>query len=439
MGPVQDSKPQLERALGLASTFFMVTGAVIGSGVFLVASDIAKSVSNPFWGLSTWVVAGSISFMGGLIFAELGTRFPSAGGQYVYFKEAIHPLLGFLFGWTLIFVIQAGSIAAVAIAFARFFERSVSLPISQPAMASLAVMGLTGLNCLGIRKGAAFLDGITFAKIVGIIILALMGVYFPSQISQPLSIGSLPSASAYGVAMIAAFWAFDGWNNLGFVAGEVRNPRRNIPMAMGLGIFAITTLYILANLTYLKFLSIDSIAASSFVAADAAKQILGDRGVAWAALFVSLSALGCANGMILAGARVIYAMAADNKFPQLFATLTPKNHSPNNALMGQMVWTLLLVWSGTYDQLFTYVVFAAFIFYALAGLALILVRVKRLSHVSEIYLSPLFPILPSLYILFCIAFMTNALIEKPVESLAGLGLVCLGIPAYFYFSRTTNR
>ena len=435
VGPMEKQNVKLERALGLASTFFVVTGSVIGSGVFLVATDIANAVPGPYWGLSTWIVAGTISFLGGLIFAELGTRFPNAGGQYVYLKEAFHPLLGFLFGWTLILVVQAGSIAAVAIAFARFFASGVSFPVHSQWLASVAVVLLTSLNCLGIKKGVGFLDGITAIKILAIIALALCGLFFSGAGGADLASTGFPRASSYGVALIAAFWAFDGWNNLGFVAGEVKNPRRNIPLGLGFGIVAITVLYLFANLTYFKFLTMDQIAGSQFVAADAARQILGENGTALAALFVSLSALGCTNGLILSGARVIYAMAKDRKLPALFAELNPKTHSPNKALIGQMVWSLILVWSGSYDQLFTYVVFAAFIFYGLSGLAIFPLRKKNPSPGADVYLVPGYPVLPAVYAVFTLAFTINALIEKPLESLAGLALVLLGVPAYWYYEK----
>jgi APA family basic amino acid/polyamine antiporter len=431
--------PHLERVLGLRSTFFIVTGSVIGSGVFLVASDIANAVSSPFWGLSTWVVAGFISFLGGLIFAELGTRFPKAGGQYVYLSEALHPLFGFLFGWTLILVVQAGSIAAVTIAFARFFSYAVEVPLSEPVIASVAVVGLTAINFLGIRKGAVFLDTITAIKILAILTLAAMGLFFPGQATGASLPSLVPSGASFGVALIAAFWAFDGWNNLGFVAGEIRKPKRAIPLGLGLGIIAITMLYILVNLTYFKFLSVENIAGSSFVAADAVGQMLGPRGVAITALLVAISALGCAHSMVLTGARVIYAMARDGRLPKGLARLNPRNHSPNAALFAQMVWTLVLVWSGSYDQLFTYVIFAAFLFYGLSVVALFVLRRKPLPPGQEVYLTPFYPILPILYLLFTVVFTLNALIEKPWESIAGLGLVALGIPAYWYFTRHQRR
>lgn len=435
-GVISEQSVKLDRALGLWSTFFIVTGAVIGSGVFLVTTDIALAVKSPAWGLSTWVVAGTISFVGGLVFAELGTRFPNAGGQYVYLKETFHPLLGFLFGWTLILVIQAGSIAAVGIAFARFFERAVAVPLSHQMVASILVVGLTLLNLLGVRKGAAVLDGITAVKILAILALAACGVFFSST-GGAISTWEVPSGASYGVALIAAFWAFDGWNNLGFVAGEVKNPRRNIPLGLGLGIAAITTLYVMANLTYFKFLSMDAIASSTFVAADAAREILGDKGVAVASLLVSLSALGCANAMVLAGARVIYAMAADGKLPRGLSLLHPTTRSPNNALLAQMVWTLVLVWSGSYDQLFTYVVFAAFIFYGLSALAIFVLR--RRPTPGDVYLMPLYPILPGLYVLFTVVFCLNSLVERPVESLAGVMLVALGIPVFWFVTRRPSR
>lgn len=448
----EQNQPQLIRGLGFYSSLSVVMGAVIGSGVFLVASDITKSVGSPFWGLSAWVVAGLVSFIGGLIFAELGAMYPKAGGQYVYLREAFHPLVGFLYGWCLFLVIQAGSIAAVAIAFSNFLSKLIPLSVVELKIyASLIIVALSVLNAQGLAKGSKFLDWITSFKVIALLAISGIGllVYFmgsgtelfdaylasPEGISARGEINLANSQwgmSEYGIALIAAFWSFDGWNNLSFVAGEIKDPKKNIPRAFGFGILIITLLYLVVNLAYHALLPLDVIANSSNVAATWAQVVGGSTGVKIMALLISASALGCVNGMILAGARVVYAMSVDRTFPKIFGNLHPKKRSPNAALYLQMAWTLVLVWSGTYDQLYTYVVFAAFLFYGLAGLGLLRLR-KTAANIERPFRVPFGPLLPVLYVLFIVAFCANALVEKPFESLAGVGLVALGIPFYLFF------
>lgn len=452
--PDIDGGTGLIRGLGFFSSVSVVMGAVIGSGVFLVASDMAKSVGSVGWGLSAWVVAGLVSFIGGLIFAELGAMFPRAGGQYVYLKEAFHPLVGFLYGWCLFAVIQCGSIAAVAIAFSNFLSQLVPLSATELKIyASLAIAALSILNAQGLAKGSKFLDWITSFKVLALAVIALIGagIYFSGMgetllsrfLQDTESANSLTGESLakvnwnfsdYGVALIAAFWSFDGWNNLSFVAGEIKNPKKNIPRAFGVGILLITLLYVVVNLSYSALLPLSMIANSSNVAATWAQVVGGPTGVKVMSLLIALSALGCVNGMILTGARVVYAMSADRSFPSVFAKIHPTKRSPNAALYLQMIWTLVLVWSGTYDQLYTYVVFAAFLFYGLAGYGLLRLR-KKAPKLERPFRTPLTPILPLFYVLFIVAFCANAAIEKPVESLTGVAIVALGLPIFLFFKR----
>jgi APA family basic amino acid/polyamine antiporter len=364
--------------------------------------------------------------MGGLLAAELGTYFPQAGGPYVYLREAIHPLVGFLYGWTLVLIIQTGSNAAVAIGFATFASEIVPLsPIQIKLWATSAIFFLTAINCLGVKKGAGLLDAVTSLKVLAMA-LFIGGVFFLPPASHEDTSASTFQLSSYGIALIAVFWAFDGWNNVTFVAGEIKNPRRNLPWALFIGIAVVTLLYFLMNFSYYKILSVPQIVESNFVAADTARLSLG-QGTVWAmTILVVLSCFGCVNGGVLTGSRVIYAMARDRALPEFLATLHPKTGAPQISLLAQGVWTTLLIWSGTYDQLFTYVVFAACVFYTLSAVAVFQLRKAKAGE--NIYTSPFYPILPLVYGLAMGAITLNALIERPLESLAGLGILALGVP-----------
>lgn len=428
-------KATLNRTLGLTSAVCLVAGAVIGSGVFLVASDIMGAVPSPAAGLSVWVVAGLLSLLGGLTFGELGAMYPGAGGQYVYLREAFGPLPAYLYGWSCFWVIQAGSIAAVAIAFAQYFSSFVPMgPVGVKLVASLVILLLTGLNSLNVEKGAAVLDAVTGAKALALVAIGAAGFFLP--VSGGLSGSWTFSAPSYGVALIAAFWAYDGWNNVTFVAGEIKEPQRNVPLALAMGLAGVTLLYFFANLTYLRLLPVEAVAASKVVAADAARVFGGDAAARLMSAVVLMSTFGCVNGMILAGPRVTYAMAEDGRLPAWLSFIHPRWRVPTNALLVQGVWSILLVWSGRYDQLLTYVVCAAFIFYGLTGAGVLALRRSK-PDLARPYKVPLYPVLPAAYVLFCAAFVANSFREKPFEAVAGAGLVLLGIPAYKLFKRAS--
>lgn len=423
---------KLVRGLGLVSAIAVAAGSVIGSGVFLVAADINQRVPETLPALSVWLTAGVLSLIGGLIFSELGAAFPQAGGQYVYLRRAFGPLFGFLYGWTLILVIQAGSIAAVAVATGKFLSKMVSLDDFQiKLVAAFVCAGLTLLNSLEVKKAARVLDALTIFKV-----LAILGVA-----SLVFAGGSAPAPSApagftlsdYGVALIAAFWAYDGWNNLSFMAGEVSNPKRNLPLGTALGVGIVVAIYLAVNFVYTRVMAPAELAASSFVAADAVTRLVGASAVPAIVLLVVISSLGCVNGLVLCGARVIYAMANDGLLPRVLGKVNSR-HSPSPALIAQLVWSIALIASGTYDQLFTYVVFAAFAFYGLTAVALIRLRLTE-PELERPYRVPFYPWLPAGYLIFTIAFTANAIVEKPKEAAAGLAIILLGIPFYYFYGK----
>jgi len=435
---------RLVRALGLISASNVVIGCTIGSGVFLVATDISKSVASPWAALSVWVVAGLLSLVGGLVFAELGAIFPAAGGQYVYIKEAFGPLPGFLYSWTWTLVILPGMMAAIAVGFAQF--ASGVWPMSQGqanVVASVAIAFLTLINLWGVKKGASLLDFLTSIKVLALVAFAAAGLFFFGRaagshpLSNPSSIQHF-TFSKYGVALIAAFWAYDGWNQLSQVAGEIKNPQRNVPLASFGGIVTVMVLYVACNLTYFRVLGADRIIATQSVGAETARMLWGSIGGRGIEFIMILSALGCLNGTLMAGARVTYAAAESGNFPTFLGYVHPRYKVPTGALVFQMIWAILLVWTGRYDQLYTYVISASFIFYGLTAASLIWLR-RKLPRLERPYRLPFYPWLPLAYLLFTVAFVVNSFVERPRESLIGFGIVLVGIPAYYFFTGPRMR
>jgi len=435
MEPPAPPGGELVRGLGTGSAFAVVVGAVIGSGVFLVATDIRATVAAPIWGVVVWIAAGLLSLIGALTFAELGGRLPGTGGQYVYLREAFGPPIAFLFGWTLFLVIQAGSIAAVAAAFARVLAELVPLSASeQLAVAGAVIAASTGVHLLGVRRGGLVLDVLSALKVAALVGLGVAGLVLSDRGIPDLSAAPAPGAAPFGVALIAAFWAYDGWNNVGYLAGEVRDPRRSVPLAMIGGIGIVGVLYVLVNLAIHLTLAPDELARSTQPAVDAATRLVGSGAATAILLAILLSTLGCVHSLVMAGARVPYAMAKDGVVPAVLVRLSPRTRAPSAALLLQMAWSLVLAASGTYEQLFTYAIAASFVFYGLCAIGVIVLR-RRAPEAQRAFSVPLYPWVPIAYALFCAAFVLNACIEKPLASLAGLGIVAAGVPAYVWFTR----
>jgi APA family basic amino acid/polyamine antiporter len=428
-------EPKLTRTLNLGSSISIVTGSVIGSGVFLVGSDIAKQVADPWAALSVWLVAGFFSLIGGLIFAELGAHSPEAGGQYHYLRKGFGPLMGFLFAWTHTLILLPGTLAALAVGVATFSQSFLDMsPTLKSVFASFVLLLLTLLNLFGLKKASAVLDVLTVVRIV-----ALVGIVFgaylffsPTQstLAPVLSQTHSWSWAKYGIALIAAFWAFEGWNGLSQVASEVKNPKKNIPIASFVGILIPLLLYLGVNAAFMRVLGSEKLALSSFAGSDSALLIWGPVGALIISALVVLSTLGCLNSTVITGSRVIYAGGADRVFPKFLGFVHPKFNVPSHALWLQFILAAALIWTKSYDQLFTYVICAAFLFYALCALALIVIR-KREGAKIQTYKVPFFPLLPMLYIAFILLFVGNAFLERPYESVIGAVIVIAGIPVYF--------
>jgi len=426
--------PQLLRALGWWEATAIVIGIMIGTGIFIVPADITRAMGSKDAALSVWAVAGLLSLFGALSFAELAAMMPQAGGQYVYLREAYGPLVGYLCGWSFFIAAQTGGISVLAVGVAEYANEFLPLtPGEQKAAAAASIALLTAINYLGVSEGGAVQSILTGLKVGAIAVIILLGYVLVRGLPAGPATLAAPTGhrfvASFGVAMVGAFWAFEGWNCCTFAAGEVERPERNVPLALILGTGAVIAIYVALNLVYYHVLPMDQVARSSRVGADAAVRIFGRTGSYLVSLLIIISTLGSLNGSILAAPRVYYAMAKDGLFFRWCARVHPRFHTPHVALFMQGVWAIALVAAGTYEQLFTYVIFAAFVFYALTALAVVVLRRTR-PEASRPYRVFGYPFVPIIFVLGSGWFLVNTLIEKPVE--AGCGGVMLGIGILVY-------
>ncbi len=449
----------LVKGLGLVSSTTLVVGSMIGSGIFIVAADISRQVQSPGLLIMTWVITALMSLSAALSYGELAAAMPKAGGQYVYLREALGPLSGFLFGWTMFLVIQTGTIAAVAVAFAKYtgvFFPGISagnylvgagkLGITTQQLTAIAVIVLlTWVNTRGLRQGAIVQVVFTTAKTAALVALIAAGFLagrHPEAVQANFTdfwrntSFSFTTMQVVGVAMVGALFSSDAWNNVTFTAGEVRNPRRNLPLSLAMGVIIVSVLYISCNFVYLNVLTLSQIqhAPEDRVATAAAGAILGPIAAKLIAGAIMISTFGCINGLILSGARVYYTMALDGLFFQRAGRLDPRTHTPSFALIMQGAWTILLTLSGQYNELLNYVIFAVLLFYILTIVGLFVLRRTR-PGMERPYRAIGYPVLPALYILSAGIIDVLLLFYQPQFALPGLVIVLLGVPVYYLWRK----
>jgi APA family basic amino acid/polyamine antiporter len=450
----EDTRSGLIQGLGLLDATTIVMGSMIGSGIFIVSADIARQTCSPGLLMMTWVVTALMTLTAALSYGELAAMMPRAGGQYVYLREAFGPLSGFLYGWTLFLVIQTGTIAAVAVAFARY--TAVLIPwfsgdhwlvrfgrlgfSTQHALAIAVLVFLTWLNTQGLRTGAVVQNVFTIAKTGSLIALAGLGLLFRNPEAAARNFSDFWAGAEWGwtavrlvgVAMVGSLFSSDAWNNVTFTGEEVRNPRRNLPLALGLGVSAISLLYLATNFSYLNLLPLEAIqtASEDRVATAAVAVVLGPVAVQVMAVAIMISTFGCMNGMILAGARVYYAMARDGLFFRKVARIDPKRRTPAVSLAVQCAWACLLTLSGTYSDLLDYVIFAVLLFYMLTIAGIFVLR-RRRPDIDRPYRAVGYPLIPALYIAAAGLIEVLLLLYKPDYTWPGLIIVLLGIPVYY--------
>ena len=430
--------PQLKQNLTLFDMTMIATGSVIGSGIFLTPAIIARALPSPLWILLVWIIGGLLALTGALTFAELGAMMPQAGGVYVYLSETYGKLIGFLYGWVYFLVVNTGGVAALGIAFATYFGYFV--PLTSFGIKLIAISGilfLTAINVYGVKTGAIFSDLFTVLKLAGIVGLILVGFGWgssgTSNFTAPL--GHLPDglSGALAVAMVGVIWSCGGWQHATFTAGEAKNPGRTVPIGMIIGAGIVTVVYLLTNIAYLWLLSPSEIAASPHVAADAVARVVGPIGGSLIALAIFISTFGTAGIYTLTAPRIYFAMARDRIFFKKIAEIHPKYRTPAFSIIFQSCWAIILIWFwGTFENLISYVVFTDAIFFALTAVAVLILR-KRLPEKKRPYKTFGYPITPLFFISINVWFVLSTLIEKPAQSLAGLGFLLLGIPVYYFW------
>jgi APA family basic amino acid/polyamine antiporter len=456
--------PALERRLGLFSATAIIVGSMVGSAIFIAPSIMAGYVATPGTWLGLWLVAGALTLLGALSYGELCAMLPHAGGQYVFLREAFGPLVAFLYGWTLFLVIQTGFNAAVAIAFAKFLggvglrcgEADVVLTIgpftlSRAQVVAVAVIAfLSWVNARGVREGALLQNVFTVLKVGALALLALVCfgsgrgslAHFSPVVGTELGKNGaeLGLLAAIGVAMSKALFAYDAWNTVTFAAEEIRDPHRNLPRALVAGTAVTMLAYTAACAGYLYVLPIDRMAgiAENRVAADVAGTILGGAGVTLVSIAILVSTFGCVNGLILGGARVLFAMARDGLFFPAAARVDPVRHTPRGALLLQGLWSAVLALSGSYDRLLTYVTFASLAFNALTVVGLLVLRRTR-PLLARPYRTWGYPVTPAIYLAGAAFFVTYIFVGDSRDACSGLALVALGLPAYAIFRRQHAR
>ena len=451
----------LVRQLGLFDSTMIMVGIVIGSGIFVSTGIMAASIPSLSLMLVAWIAGGLFTLAGAFTYAELGAAMPKAGGQYVYLREAFGDLTAFLFGWVTFFVYLAGGIAGLAAAFAEYFGRFVpslstarilasfdlsvvgfEIPFSLSAgqLVGVAVIALLSVvNYLRVSFGSGLQNVLTVIKIGTLLALVVGGFALGNVADIDLSINPTGASAGalltgFGLALVAVFWAFDGWNNVTYVAGEIRQPGRNIPRTLILGAVCVSGLYILVNLAYFSALGLEEMAGVVTVAEKATSALLGDSAGALVAAAVVVSIFGAINGSIIVGPRVYFAMARDGLFFKRVAEVSQKNGTPGFAILAQAIWTSVIVMSGTFDQILTFTMFVAIAFWILAAGAVFVLRKKR-PDLPRPYRTWGYPVVPAVFILASAGVMLSILIERPVESFAGIALTALGLPAYFFWKR----
>lgn len=458
-----NKKTELVRGLSLTAAVMIAAGSMIGSGIFRKPSVMAQQLGSPELLIIIWIAAGLITFIGALVNAEIAGMIDATGGQYVYFRKMYGDFTAYLYGWSILSVIQTGSQAAIAYAFAEYVGYFVKYPelskawsdfafyiplagnihpfadFGTKAVAILCTIFLTGVNYIGVIFGGVVQTIVTYIKIFAILIIASLLLFFGSgSFSNIYSGFSIPEQtitsfiSVVGLAFAGAFWAYDAWNNVTFVSGEVKNPQRNVPLGLLYGTLIVIGVYVFVNIAYLYVLPIDVMAKSPLVAATAAEKIFGTNGGSIISIIVIISTFGALNGSILATARVPFAMAKAKLFFGSLGKVHPKFGTPHVSLLVQGIWSCVLVLSGSFDTITDYVIFAAWLFYMLGAFGVFILR-KKMPDAPRPYKVWGYPYTPAIFVLFAFLFLINSVVSDTENAMMGLILVLSGLPIYFFW------
>jgi APA family basic amino acid/polyamine antiporter len=467
---MEDKKQgQLVRSLGLFSVFLLTVSSVIGSGIYKKVAPMSEALGSPSLVMVAWILAGVITICGALSNAEVAGMLADSGGEYVYFKKIYNRFFAFLFGWSNFTAIRSASAASIAYVFAMSFNSLVPLPHFSEEIASFSVLGiftpfdnfgvkaltigliivLSSINYIGLKFGEGLNKTVTLTVIASIFLVIILGLTMgggsianfqtPSVAYAEQSWWSGAFVKILFMAMLSAFWAYEGWSSIGYIGGEIKNPNRNLPLALILGVFFVMAVYVTINFTYLYILPIDTIIDSyksqnTIAAVVVVRHFLGTAGVLFISLVILLTTFGSTNTTLLTPPRLYYAMAKENLFFKSASFIHPKYNTPSKAILFQAIWASVLVLSGSFDQLTDMLIFASFIFYGATALGVFVLRVK-MPEAYRPYKAWGYPVVPALFILFCAVLIVITIITKPREALLGLGLMMSGIPLYFYWTR----
>lgn len=444
--PLPTHAPHLAQRLGLFDATMLVMGGIIGSGVFMNPYVVATQVHTPVLILGAWLLGGFVALAGAYIYAELAARMPQVGGQYAYLREAYHPLIAFLYGWGLLLVIQSGGMAAVAVTFGRYFIELTHLPFSDKTIATITLVALVLVNCLGVRVGASVQSALMVLKTLAILALVLCGwllvddsqFTFTPVLDQPVSFDLL---MAMGAAMIPVLFAYGGWQTSNFIAAEIKEPRKNLPRALLLGVLGVIALYLAVNLVCVHALGANGLANTTTPASAVMRLVLGEKGAAFIALGITISTLGFLSQGMLTAPRVYFAMAEDRLFFKRVAWIHPQTRVPVIAIVLQGAIAILIAQWGRYDQILNYVVSSDFIFFGLSATCIwIFRRREKLALANQTLPAedakiPGHPFTTLFFVAICWLVVLNCVYKYPENTLIGLGILLAGVPVYFLWKR----
>jgi APA family basic amino acid/polyamine antiporter len=432
--------PQVRRQLGLFDATMIVMGGIVGSGIFRNPSVVAHHVHTPFLILGVWVAGGALAMSGAFIWAELATRLPGAGGQYVYLREAYHPVVAFVYGWVLLLVTQTGGMAAVAITFAGYFREISGVSWNDSSIAAIVLLALTAINCMGARAGSNVQSALMLMKTGAIAAMVVLGLALGGGTIHPLPLLDRPVSlgliGAIGAAMIPVGFAYGGWQTSTFVAAEMRDPRRDLSRGLVLGVIGVVLLYLAVNVVCLKVLGPEGLDHTATPASDVMRRAMGDRGALWIAVGIAISTLGFLSQGMLTAPRVYNAMACDGLFFRSVGWLSPRTGAPVVAILLQGVAATAIACSGKYEQILNYEVSVDFIAFALAASSLFLFRRKdRGAAAGGIFRSPGHPYTTALFVLACVGIVISTVVTFPANSAIAFLIMLAGVPVYLYWSR----
>ncbi len=463
---MENKKAALQRSLGLLSCIVLVISAIIGSGVFKKAAPMSEVLMKPTYVLLAWILAGLISLFGALSNAEIGGMFADSGGEYAYFKKIYNKFFAFLYGWGSFAAIRSASIAAIAYVFAESLNHLIRLPdigtdsislfglhfaanLTVKLIAATLLIVLTYINYRGLRLGEAVSRGLTFTLILCMLIFIVTGLFSShgdwnnlnkpatNYVAKPFFSGGF--LALLFTAMLQSFWAYEGWNNIGYLGAEIKNPQRNLPLSLLIGTLVVITLYLLMNVVYHYISPIDDIIArrttgSGIAAVDIAGIFLGKGGALFISCLILVTTLNATNATILMAARIYYAMARDGVFFKGASTIHPQYNTPSTSLWIQCAWSIILLFSGSFDQLTDMLIFASFLFYGATALGVFVMR-KKAPDLERPYKVIGYPIVPGLFVLFCLGLFIYTPSQRPMEALTGVLLILIGIPFYMYWKK----